>query len=159
MTLAQADLGDLLGMIPDIQGFRIEEESAILNGADRVWKYLVDLRVRDGWLCVTDQVTLLADDKALIRSDAPPLDGEFLLQGGESLHLRHLGSGRWRVSRMKRVEDRNAIGTIRRFMAEGESTSRLVYEVEWRLVPDAFGEQVFHPFLARYAGLESGGED
>ena len=144
-----------------VERFRLEERGREVHaGAEAVWRALEALEVEDGWLCCADRVIALDAPGRLARQEAVPLDGELRLVSGETVHLRHLGESRWEAAVLARVDDPGGVGTVRRLRRQDAPGRCLRYEVEWRLVPDAFGQPVLRPWRSRFAGFaEAAGEE
>ncbi len=153
--ISQKVLHDVPGRKPG----RIDiAEDRVVEGLDAAWREAAELAGQGaGWLCLSDRV---------VRCPAPvapepgvfPLDGEWVVEPGASVHLRHLGDGRWRVRRLVRDEDAGDGGgylVTRRFVERGRD-GFLEYEVEWRLAQDALGGRVYRPRVARFAGFAKG---
>ncbi|MBD3334263.1 MAG: hypothetical protein GF355_02000 [Candidatus Eisenbacteria bacterium] len=154
-TLSMNGLADIIDPIDGVDRFRIDVvEEKTLTAPDEVRSALAAAaaQIRDGWLSATSQVIEVKDGRIGELPDVPLLDGEFTLGIGESLHLRHLGESRWRLSRLKRV-DAAGCGTRRRFFRAGDPKTCLIYEISWMIVPDAFGEPALRPHRARFAGF------
>lgn len=155
-SLTPRDLARLLDLVPGVERFRIDESRRLeLHGAAAVWSELASLKIEDGWLTLHDRVLTFTAPTTIRPKTATPLEGELRLDGHTSLHLRHLGEARWRLTWLRRVDDPEACGIRRSFFAAGTDRDlRLGYEVEWRLVADVFGQPVLRPFRSRFTGFE-----
>jgi hypothetical protein len=105
-------------------------------------------------------VTLPAEASSCGGTADVPLDGEVRIDDRRSVHLRHLGDGRWQWSEIERVDHAEGVLTRRAFLLRGDvaarcGATRAVYEVCWRPVPDAFGQTVYRPSASRFAGFDS----
>jgi hypothetical protein len=154
-----ADLSPFRALVASASAFRVEEATPaeIVEGPEKLRETLRGLPVTSGWICFTDRVELVEDLEALATLDGIVLDAELASSPSESLHLRHLGDGRWRVSRLRTVKDPGAFGSQRTFFMDGDAQWCFRYEVGWDLVDDAFGESVLRPSRARFAGIQPAG--
>jgi len=154
--LTPRDLHRLLELVPGVERFRIEESRRLeLDGAAAVWRELATPEIENGWLTVHDRVLTFTAPTTIRTETGTPLEGELRLDGHTSLHLSHLGAARWRLTWLRRVDDPEGCGIRRRFFAAGTDRAwQLVYEVEWRLVADVFGQPALRPFRSRFTGFE-----
>ncbi len=154
---------NLLAGVPGRTPGRLELDRRVVEGLDVAWDEVRGLAGREGWLCLSDRV---ARCPAQVDPEPGvfPLDGEWVLDRDRSVHLRHLGDGRWAVTTLTRRPDPAPEGgylVTRRFVARGGGG--LAYDVEWRLADDAFGLRAYRPWAARFAGFDpdagKGGRD
>lgn len=73
----------------------------------------------------------------------------------KSLHVRQAERGDWLLSYIERVDPQDDASLIETVVYMGRRKfGKLIYEVGWKLLPDASGEPAFQPYLSRLAGGE-----
>jgi len=143
----------LLGPVPQRRPGRLDTTDQRLDTLDAVWEAVAQASGNPGWLCLSDRV-LRCPCAVAPEPGVFPLDGEWRLGDRQSLHLRHLGERRWRLSTLTRCDDPDPAGSYlvpRQFVAVEGGVQH--YEVEWRLTEDPFGHQRFLPRTARFVGF------
>lgn len=143
----------LLAPVPRRRPGRLDTAVELLDSLDAVWRAVAQACAHPGWLCLSDRV-LRCPCTVTPQPGVFPLDGEWRLGDRQSLHLRHQGEGRWRLTTFTRCQDPDPAGSYlvpRQFVAVEGGMQH--YEVEWRLVEDPFGHQRFQPRTARFVGF------
>jgi hypothetical protein len=131
------------------------EDPRKYNKAEDVYAALADFNTREGWLCLTDRVAVIAQGEDFSGfSRSMPLSGEFAA-GEKSLYLRQKDDG-WITFVITKAEGGEHIMVRESFIAvERYGVGKLQYETFWW---KGSHSGAYRPYVSRFTGFGRGGE-
>lgn len=117
------------------------------------------LKADQGWICFTDEVVMVDKDFDYQKLDQKiVLSGE-LANGKTSIHIRQGDSG-WIITKIHRIDGGGAGDQLMvndAFIGTRERRT-VLYETYWRKRKGNFGQDVFTPYVSRFAGFKGGAD-